>query len=314
MRITLVVPLLNEASSVEALLDSVLVQTRPPDKVVIVDGGSDDGTPAIVQAWAEREGRGEWIRLIDWKGATPGVGRNAGARHADGDWIAFTDGGIRLQPEWLERLSAAADPGTDMVLGSYDPVVDSLLGQCAAIAYVPALEPWGGRGAYAASVLVRKEFFEKTGGFPPHRAAEDLLFYEKAVGAGARIAHAPGAVVRWQTAPTLAATYRRFASYSFHNLLAGMGRHWHAGVLRLYLVLLAAMALALWSGAGAAATAVLPLFYLARAAKAAWQKRRSFPFSTLNPARVAGASLLLVVIDTATLAGTIRWLRDHSAR
>jgi len=312
MNISLVVPLLNEAGSVEALLDSVLAQDRAPDEVVIVDAGSTDGTASLVQSWADAHGCGNWVQVILSPGATPGVGRNVGARHARGEWIAFTDGGIRLRREWTTCLSAAAGPGIDVVLGSFDPEVLSLFQQCAAIAYVPAKESWGGRGPSAVSIMMRKSFFEGIGGFPPFRASEDLVFFERMEKAGARVSHAPGAIAEWQTAPGAVATYRRFADYSYHNLLAGRGRYWHIGVLRLYILLATAVLVAWWAGVGAVSAAGLPLFYLARAGKSAWKKRRSFPFSTVNPMRLACTALLLILIDIATLAGAIRGLRGSS--
>ncbi len=44
MRVSVIATVLNEAGSIDLLLDSLAGQTRPPDEVVIVDGGSSDGT------------------------------------------------------------------------------------------------------------------------------------------------------------------------------------------------------------------------------------------------------------------------------
>ncbi|MFN2164740.1 MAG: glycosyltransferase family 2 protein, partial [Anaerolineae bacterium] len=54
MRISVICTVLNEAQAVSRLLDSLLAQTRPPDEVVIVDGGSSDGTQAMVMSYAGR--------------------------------------------------------------------------------------------------------------------------------------------------------------------------------------------------------------------------------------------------------------------
>src|SRR3712207_6085656 len=53
-RVALIATVLNEAASLDDLLASVAAQTRPPDEVVIVDGGSTDGTWERLQAWAPR--------------------------------------------------------------------------------------------------------------------------------------------------------------------------------------------------------------------------------------------------------------------
>jgi len=50
MRVSVVLTVLNEAASLPALLDSLAAQTRPPDEVVVCDGGSTDGTPSLLEA------------------------------------------------------------------------------------------------------------------------------------------------------------------------------------------------------------------------------------------------------------------------
>ncbi|MCL6547733.1 MAG: glycosyltransferase family 2 protein [Alicyclobacillus sp.] len=44
---------LNEAGALPALLDSIEAQTLQPDEVIIVDGGSHDGTRELLETWAE---------------------------------------------------------------------------------------------------------------------------------------------------------------------------------------------------------------------------------------------------------------------
>ncbi|MDX1682307.1 MAG: glycosyltransferase family A protein, partial [Phycisphaeraceae bacterium] len=48
----LISPCRNEASTVEQTLESVLGQTSPPARWVIVDDGSTDATPDILEGWA----------------------------------------------------------------------------------------------------------------------------------------------------------------------------------------------------------------------------------------------------------------------
>ncbi|HRI55746.1 MAG TPA: glycosyltransferase, partial [Anaerolineae bacterium] len=52
MRVSVICTVLNEAEAVGRLLDSLAAQSRPPDEVIIVDGGSSDGTPAVVMSHA----------------------------------------------------------------------------------------------------------------------------------------------------------------------------------------------------------------------------------------------------------------------
>lgn len=237
------------------------------------------------------------------------MARNEGVATTTCEWLAFTDGGITLHPDWLRELMTALQPNTDAVFGNVEPVCDTFFRECAATAYVPPKNGFGVRGPLIASSLVRRSKFLEAGGFPPYRAAEDLIFIERLKAADAELAYTPKAQVRWQIAGSPVATFRRFATYSHHNLIAGWGRYWHAGVARLY-GLLGLGVLAAWvGGAGRLAWLALPLFFVARATKAAWIKRHSFAFSPLHPGRILGAAGVLAIIDSATAVGVGRWLR-----
>jgi cellulose synthase/poly-beta-1,6-N-acetylglucosamine synthase-like glycosyltransferase len=236
------------------------------------------------------------------------VARNEGVAATNCEWVAFTDAGVVLHRDWLRELVAAANDSADVVFGGMDPVCDSFFRQCAALAYVSPKDAHGIRGPFIASSLVRRSKFMSVGGFPPYRAAEDLVLVERLLAAGALVAYAPAAQVRWELAGSLARTFDRFTTYSYHNLLAARGHHWHMGVARLYGLLAVAVVVAFILGAGILAWLALPFFFVARALKAAWAKRRSFWFWPYHPGRILGAACILIVIDAATATGLIRWL------
>jgi glycosyltransferase involved in cell wall biosynthesis len=309
--VSLVIPLQDEEASVIGLLQSVTAQSRSPDEVIVVDAGSRDGTSALVA----QHHASFAIRLTRTDRVYPGSARNAGVLVARHEWIAFTDGGIRLEPTWLSRLMTRAETGAEVVFGTYAPVCDTLWTQASAVAYTAVHSDESGRGPSVASMLIRRRAFLDLGGFPDYRAAEDLVFIERAMNSGLRIAFAPDAIAHWQLAPTPAATYRRFALYSHHNLVAGRGGAWHIGLARLYMgfalfASLASLKIGVW------AAAMFPLFFVARAIKAAYRHRLDLPVSTLTPQRVLCTAVVLLVVDVATIAGAIRWIRlaDPSRR
>ena len=84
-------------------MDSLLEQTRLPDETVICDGGSQDGTVAILQEYI---GRLPGLQIIEAPGVNISQGRNEAIAAAAGPIIATTDAGVRLDCKWLEQLVA----------------------------------------------------------------------------------------------------------------------------------------------------------------------------------------------------------------
>lgn len=302
--VSLVVPVRDEAASLRALLDSIRGQARPPDEVVLVDGGSSDATVTLAVQAARSD---PTVRILEAGDATPGRGRNVGIAAACHEWVALTDAGIVLEPQWLADLEAAAvsNPSAGVVWGTYEPRIDNFLDSCATLAYVPARRRTAGgpaRGPSITSCLLRRSAWAAAGGFPDLRAAEDLVFMERLAGAGIEAVWAPSAVAWWSLPPSLGATFRRFRSYSCHNVLAGRQAHWHHGVARIYAAAAIASiaALALDADVGA----VLGLGVGARVALTVARHRGERSLSwMLNPARLAGVAVLLATLDAATFIG-----------
>jgi cellulose synthase/poly-beta-1,6-N-acetylglucosamine synthase-like glycosyltransferase len=313
--VSLVIPIRNEEASLGELVSSISRQTCSPDEVILVDGGSTDRTVTLARRLSAQDKR---FRVLEAGEATPGRGRNVGIAAATQDWVALTDGGIRLEPTWLKRLVAVAerDPSIDVVYGNYEPTTDTFFQRCAALAYVPAKQPREGermRGPCIASCLIRRIVWQAVGGFPDLRATEDLIFMERVQGHGFGIGWAPDATVTWQIQPSLARTFRRFALYSKHNVWAGRQRYWHYGVARLYLAALPFVALAVlhnpcWLG--------LPLAgSLTRVARSIWVRREGRGVRwLLSPVQFVGVGLVLAAIDLATFVGWVQALTEADNR
>ena len=310
MKISVVVPVLNEEHSIRALLDGLLNQTRPPEEIVIIDGGSTDATPRIVEEYKTAK-----IRLIRETNALPGRGRNVGAAHASHEWLAFIDAGVRPASDWLAKIteSAESDPAVDVVYGAWEPVTDSFFKECSAMAYAYVPENGVDENSRAIlSSLMRRSVWQEVGGFSEHlRSAEDLLFMSKIDDGGFKIAYAPSAVVSWSLPPSLGRTFKRFFTYSRNNLKAGLGRQWQLAILLRYLFLLALAVLfylvtTWWL---LAIAVLLVLMFVARAIAVLWRNRVRFPASLgRNMVRVLVLIPLLITLDAATIAGTIDWL------
>ncbi|HEV8131164.1 MAG TPA: glycosyltransferase [Acidobacteriota bacterium] len=313
--VSVVIPVRNEAESLEELIASLKAQTYPPAEIVIVDGGSTDGTIALARRLAAED---ETLRLIEAGEATPGRGRNIGTAAARWEWIAFCDAGNQLETQWLERLTEVvrSDPEVSFIYGNFEPVINSFFIRCASLAYIPPKQARPGgpiRAPTIASALMRRDAWRQVGGFPDLRAAEDLIFMESIERHGFKTGWAPQATTWWRLQPTLGRTYKRFEVYSRCNVWAGRQRFWHYGIARQYLFALGFVLLALvhsgWWLVG------LGLGFAARVVKRIWQRRENHPLLwLLNPIQFGGVALILLTIDLATFVGWAQalWQRPPS--
>ena len=315
LEVSLVVPVRDESKTLYALWESVRRQTFAPAEIVIVDGGSIDGTVRLARELAELDGR---IRVIEAGAATPGRGRNVGISAATHDWIALTDAGVRLEPGWLEALVrvAEADPSLRMVQGHYEPVVNTFFDRCAALAYVnePVATPDGEPCRVGIlSVLIHRDAWESAGHFPDLRSGEDIIFMDRIRSSGVATGWAPAAVAHWEMRPNLVQTFRRFRLFSSNAVRSGLVDDWHKPVARTYLVALAFLLLARRRGK---AWALIPLMGgAARVERRIWRNRDARPVSwALNPAQFVGVAVVATAIDAATLVGWADTLLERLLR
>lgn len=310
-QISLIVPLKNETESLSALIESINRQTLPPDEIILVDGGSTDGTAALARELIGADAR---YRIIEAGDATPGRGRNVGTENARNDWIAYTDAGIRLEIDWLEQLAlkAAENPDAAIVYGNYAPVADRHFERVATVVYVAPLNAQGIRDRCIASSLMKKEVWSVVGGFPDFRASEDGAFMEAAEREGFKHVFAPGAKVYWSLSRGWLATFRKFALYSKHSVLAGRQGHWHYGILRQYVIVSLFVAFTLlhsWFW-----LAVVLLWLAARTFKKMLPHRREAGAGIFfNPLFIFEAALLILTIDLATFIGWYQALTQRKS-
>jgi glycosyltransferase involved in cell wall biosynthesis len=99
--ITTVIPAFNAARTVSAALDSVLAQTSPPDAIIVVDDGSTDDTPSIVQGYAPD------VQLVRQANHGAAVARQVGTERATTTYVAYLDADDWWLPEALMRLREA---------------------------------------------------------------------------------------------------------------------------------------------------------------------------------------------------------------
>jgi glycosyltransferase involved in cell wall biosynthesis len=316
--VSLVATVLNESASISRLLRSLAEQSRPPEEVVIVDGGSQDGTQAALAVFAETAPFP--IRILIRPGANIAQGRNVAIASASGPIIAVTDAGVRLEPDWLEHLVApfALAPAPDVVSGFFVPESQSLFELVLGAVTLPRLDEVDAGRFYPSSrsVAFRREAWERVGGYPEWLDyCEDLLFDFALEDAGYRFFFAADARVHFRPRTTAKSYLKQYYRYARGDGKAGLWRYRHLLRYATYLVVLpVAIVLA----------TTHPLGWLALAcvlAAIAWSPvKRVLPqLEGMAIGRAIGAVLLAVFLreagDVAKMAGYpvgVCWRRKHA--
>jgi glycosyltransferase involved in cell wall biosynthesis len=218
---------LNEASTVDALLNSVARQSVAPDEIVVVDGGSTDATIDRLQDWSRRLP----VRLITRPGSNISAGRNAAIRATTAELVAVTDAGVVLDPDWLARLKAGLTPETDVVAGFFEADPHTIFERSLGATTLPAIEDVNPERFLPSSrsVLFRRGAWQTVGGYPEWLDyGEDLVFDLALKRAVRGFAFAPEAVAWFRPRRSLAAFFRQYFLYARGDGKAGLWPRRHA--------------------------------------------------------------------------------------
>ena len=226
MKVSLVVTVLNEEPSIAALLESLISQTRQPDEIVIVDGGSNDKTVNIIKSY-QKVIKG--LKLLEFK-TTRSEARNIGIRSSSGDVIVTTDAGCVAEKHWIKKITQPfTDSKIDMVAGFYEMIGGSSPMRLAMSVFIGVTPDKFDDHflASARSLAFRKILWEKVGGFPEglKDTAEDTMFNYNIIKAGAKIARVKDAIVYWQLPLTLIEGFKKIFLYAKGDARSGIW--WH---------------------------------------------------------------------------------------
>jgi len=173
--VSCIVPVFNGERFVADAVESILAQTYLQREVIVVDDGSDDGTPDVLARF------GDQVRVLRQPNSGPSAARNQGMEESRGAFVAFLDADDIWVEDKLESQMAAfeASPRIQLCSGHIKSF------------WVPELDnerrafedhPYHRERALLSpcTVLVRRELFQRLGGFDPElRNAEDTDWFHR---------------------------------------------------------------------------------------------------------------------------------------
>jgi glycosyltransferase involved in cell wall biosynthesis len=212
-RTSLIITVLDEAATIDALLESIAAQTSAPDQIVFTDAGSTDGTWERLNAWANRLP----LRLVRAQGANIARGRNLAIEAASGEVIAVTDAGVRLADSWLAELQMALSAQVDVVSGFFAADARTPFERAMGATVLPALDDIRPETFLPSSrsVLFRRGAWESAGGYPEWLDyGEDLVFDLALKAAGHRLTLAPRAIAWFRPRGSFGSFFRQYYLYA----------------------------------------------------------------------------------------------------
>ncbi len=209
--VSIIIPVYNGETFLRECLESVLSQTGVSLEVICVNDGSTDGSLAILEEYASRDGR---IQVIDRENCGVSAARNCALELADGKYVLFLDcDDFYPDAETVSALFAAAEKSGSVITGGSfteiypdGGIVETFTGKKSR--YTFSGEGWIKFSEYACiygfqRYLFRLDFLrEHQLKFPPYIMFEDPVFLARAMVTAERFYAIPRPVYRYRQRAT----------------------------------------------------------------------------------------------------------------
>ena len=180
--VSLVSTVLNDLQGCQIFFQEIERQTYLPKEIVIVDGGSTDGTWEFLSDY--KPSKNYQLKVFQEIGCNVARGRNLAIAQSSGDIIISTDIGCSWEKQWLEALAKPLleDPELEAVMGSWDVLREDCRTRWSQVDFnyqrglrfiaTPQSD------ASSRSIAYRKQLWQKIGGYPEDLtlAGDDMVF------------------------------------------------------------------------------------------------------------------------------------------
>lgn len=223
MKYSFIVPVYNRPDEVDELLDSLTRQTLTGFEVIVVEDGSAVPCAEVCRKYADRLD----LHYFDKPNSGPGQSRNYGVERARGEYVIILDSDVVLPEDYLQAVDDELRRSPADAFGGPDSAHSSFTDTQKAISYsMTSFFTTGGiRGGkkkldkfYPRSfnMGVRREVYQRLGGFSRMRFGEDIDFSIRIFKAGCRCRLFPEAWV-WHKRRT---DFRKFFRQVYNSGIA----------------------------------------------------------------------------------------------
>lgn len=169
MQLSIIIPTLNEAKCIEKTLGALQPYRGENLEIIVVDGGSHDGTTGLINSLTD-------LSLESTRGRANQM--NFGASKASGNYLMFLHADTRVPENAFESLKNTLSQGA--IWGRFDI---TLSGKQLPLRVVELLMNWRSRWSGIATgdqaIFVRSDAFKNVGGFPGIALMEDVALSKK---------------------------------------------------------------------------------------------------------------------------------------
>lgn len=240
MKYSVIIPVYNRPEELEALLGSLKMDDS---EVIVVEDGSSKSSRSVVEKYPG-------VLYFEKENGGPGPARNFGAAKAGGDWLVFLDSDVVVPESYgnavgkaLEGFEGAAWGGPDAASDDFSPLQKAINYSMTSFLTTGGIR--GGKKKITKffprsfNMGIRRDVFEKLGGFAPMRFGEDVDLSMRIHEAGYACSLFPDAFVYHKRR----VDFRKFFRQVFHSGEArvALSRR-HPGSLRAVHLLPAAFA------------------------------------------------------------------------
>ena len=210
MQLSVIIPALNEAASITTAVERAW--QIGAYEVIVVDGGSQDGTQELARAAGA-----DVVTTSQGRG----IQQNYGARQATGDVLLFQHADNWLEPVAGQQIGAALQ-NAEVAGGAFRQCIEAEGAKYRLLEWANAQRVLRLRMAYGdQGIFLRRHLFEKVGGFPDVPLMEDVLLMRK-LRKRARLVLLPGplhvSARRWQQHGVFRQTLHNWSLLAAHRL------------------------------------------------------------------------------------------------